>query len=249
MKTAPLISILFTILALCTPAQAQDAQAGEKVFKKCKSCHQIGTDAKNGAGPALNDIIGRTAGSVDGFRYGRDLVSAGENGLVWSEETLAEYIADPRQFLRSYLDNPKAKAKMAFKLSKEQDRVNVAAYLADPTLKAAGETTVQADVGEPVETRTVEEVVAAQVFTAEFMANEANIEKGKELWFAQCTHCHGYKAYPGKAPKLKAGKYKPEFVFKRVYKGFKKMPEWRETFTIDEIRTIVTYVKSKKFSP
>ncbi|MCG6902796.1 MAG: cytochrome c, partial [Rhodobacter sp.] len=93
------------------------------------------------------------------------------------------------------------------------------------------------------------EVIAAQVFTDEFMADPANFEAGKEIWFAQCTHCHGYKAYPGKAPKLKPHKYKPEFVFKRAYKGFKKMPAWNEVFTVDEIRQIVAYVKSPGFSP
>jgi mono/diheme cytochrome c family protein len=95
----------------------------------------------------------------------------------------------------------------------------------------------------------VEEVIADQVFTAEFLEDPANFEAGKEIWFAQCTHCHGYKAYPGKAPKLKPRKYKPTFVFKRVYKGFKKMPAWSDVFTIDEIRQVVAYVKGQGFAP
>lgn len=99
------------------------------------------------------------------------------------------------------------------------------------------------------DTRTVKEVIADQVFSEAFLADKDNFEAGKELWFEQCTHCHGYKAYPGKAPKLKPRKYKPTFVFKRVYKGFKKMPGWSETYSIDEIRMIVVYVKSQGFSP
>lgn len=81
------------------------------------------------------------------------------------------------------------------------------------------------------------------------MNDPANFAAGKELWFGQCTHCHGFKAYPGKAPKLKPAKYKPEFVFKRIYKGFKKMPAWNEVYTIDEIRQIVVYVKGQGFAP
>ena len=48
---------------------AQDAAAGEKVFGVCKACHQIGETAKNSVGPQLNGIIGRKAGTVEGYNY------------------------------------------------------------------------------------------------------------------------------------------------------------------------------------
>jgi cytochrome c len=246
LKPTPLLLTLLMMLWWVAPSHAQDAAAGEAVFKKCKACHQIGADAKNGVGPTLNGIIGLTAGSVDGFRYGADLVSAGEKGLVWTEALLADYIGDPRGFLRAYLDDPTASAKMSFKLKDAQQRLDVAAYLATVTVSEATAADAQAA---PKETRTVEEVIADQVFTEEFMSDSANIENGKTLWFKQCTLCHGYKAYPGKAPKLKPNRYKPEFVFKRTYKGFKKMPAWRETFTIDEIRAMVAYIKNPDFAP
>lgn len=130
LKSASLVSAFLITFAAATPGFSQDAEAGKKVFKKCKACHQIGADAKNGAGPMLNGVIGRTAGTVPDFKYGRSLVTAGENGLVWTEALLADYVADPKKFLRTYLDDPKAKAKMSTKLKKEKDRVNVAAYLA-----------------------------------------------------------------------------------------------------------------------
>jgi cytochrome c len=41
---------------------------------------------------------------------------------------LAEWVTDPKAFLRNALDNPKAKSKMSFKLKKGGD--DVAAYLA-----------------------------------------------------------------------------------------------------------------------
>ncbi|MEO9649737.1 MAG: c-type cytochrome [Roseobacter sp.] len=112
-----------------------DADAGEKVFKKCKSCHSI-VDANDNAivkggrtGPNLFGVFERTAGTVDGFKYGDSIVAAGEAGLVWNEADFVAYTKNPRDFLRTYLDDKKAKSKMAFKLPKEKDRVNVWAYL------------------------------------------------------------------------------------------------------------------------
>ncbi len=121
-------------LSFAAPAFAEgDAEAGEKAFSKCKSCHMIVSDAgdeivKGGrTGPNLYGIIGKTAGSAD-FKYGKDLVAAGEAGLVWDEANLAEYVTDPRAFLRTYLENDKAKSKMSYKLKK--GGADVAAYLA-----------------------------------------------------------------------------------------------------------------------
>ncbi|MGI9363930.1 MAG: c-type cytochrome [Rhizobiaceae bacterium] len=119
----------FLEMGVAAHAEDGDATVGEKVFKKCSSCHAVGEGAKNKVGPMLNGIIGRTAGSVDGFKYGKDLVKAGEAGLVWSEDEMFEYLLDPRKYLRAKLDNKKAKSKMAYKLKKEKDRRNVIAYL------------------------------------------------------------------------------------------------------------------------
>ena len=55
---------------------------GEKDFRQCKSCHQVGDGAKNRTGPVLNGVVERTAGTVDGFRYSNDMVDAGAAGLV-----------------------------------------------------------------------------------------------------------------------------------------------------------------------
>lgn len=126
------ILALVPILALgATAAFADgDAEEGEKTFKKCKACHKIGEGAKNGTGPLLNNVVGRVAGTVDGFKYSPSLVAAGEAGLIWSEETIAAYIEDPKGYLQTYLDDAAAKSKMTFKLKKESDRADVAAYVA-----------------------------------------------------------------------------------------------------------------------
>jgi len=137
MKT--LMTIAAATLAFATPLLAEshgamgDADAGEKGFKKCKSCHMIAngdeTIVKGGkTGPNLYGVIGRTAGTAEDFKYGDDLVAAGAAGLVWDEATLASYVADPKGFLQEALDDSGAKSKMTFKLKKGGE--DVAAYLA-----------------------------------------------------------------------------------------------------------------------
>jgi cytochrome c len=74
-------------------AHAQDAAAGEKVFAQCRACHQVGPNAKNAVGPVLNGVIGRKAGTVEGYNY-----SPGNknSGLTWDEATFSEYISNPK---------------------------------------------------------------------------------------------------------------------------------------------------------
>ncbi len=86
-------------------------------------------------------------------------------------------------------------------------------------------------------------------FTPDYLADEVNLEQGKVLWEKQCRHCHGSAAYPGKAPKLKPYIYKPEFVYKRVSDGFRKMPAWKDVFSQEERMAIVAYVMSNQFAP
>ena len=87
------------------------------------------------------------------------------------------------------------------------------------------------------------------VFTEAMLSDQHNIDVGRGIWEEQCAHCHGAKSYPGKAPKLKPSRYKPDFVFYRVDKGFRAMPAWGEIYTREELIGIVAWVKSKQFSP
>jgi cytochrome c2 len=122
---------VFVSLALSAalPVQAQDVAAGEQIFRKCASCHQVGEGAKNKVGPVLTDVLGRAAGSFERYKYGKSMLAAGEAGLVWTEENIFNYLFNPKDFLRAYLNDPKAKAKMTFRLKDEQDRRDVIAYL------------------------------------------------------------------------------------------------------------------------
>lgn len=220
-------------------ASAQDVAAGEKIFKKCKACHAVGVDAKNKIGPALNGVIGSTAGAVEDFKYSEAMTAAGTSGMVWTEETMDQFLTKPKDFMKG--------TKMSFPgLKKPEERAALIAYL--KTFDAAGAQQAGTPAAAPTETAAAE-LPEPPTFTDEFLNDEGNIEAGKEHWFAQCTHCHGFKAYPGKAPKLKPHKYTPDFVYKRVTKGFKKMPGWEEVFTQEERMQITAYVKAKSFSP
>ncbi|MCI2399297.1 c-type cytochrome [Aliiroseovarius subalbicans] len=132
MKT--LLTTTAALLALSGTAFAEvDLAKGEKDFKKCKACHAIVDDAgevivKGGkTGPNLYGIVGRTAGSYEGFKFGASIIAAGEAGLVWDEEQLIAYAMDPKAYLKDVLDDGAAKSKMTFKLKTPE---NVVAYLA-----------------------------------------------------------------------------------------------------------------------
>lgn len=112
-----------------------DPAKGEMVFKQCMACHRIGPDAKNLIGPVLNNVIGRQAGTAEGFNYSALNKHAGENGLVWTEELINQYLPDPNAFLKKFLtDKGKAdlavgSTKMTYKLPNEQQRADVIAYV------------------------------------------------------------------------------------------------------------------------
>ncbi len=105
--------------AALDPALVAD---GEGVFKKCKACHQVGDGAKNKTGPVLNGIVGRALGTVEGFKYSKTMQEMGAAGTVWNDETLAAFLAKPKDYV--------AKTKMSFAgLKKDDDIAAVVAYL------------------------------------------------------------------------------------------------------------------------
>ncbi len=106
-----------------------DAAKGKTVFKKCKACHTIEEGGKNRVGPKLFGVMGRQAGTVPKFRYSKSYVAAGEKGLVWNDDAVFEYLADPKAFIRKASDNDKARSKMVFKLKNEAARWDVIEYL------------------------------------------------------------------------------------------------------------------------
>ncbi len=103
-------------------ASEPDPVRGQELFKACIRCHEVGEGAKNKVGPHLDGLIGRAAGSLDGFNYSGALKSAGKDGLVWTAETLDQYITKPREFIKgnrmSYLG-----------MAKTEDRADLIGWL------------------------------------------------------------------------------------------------------------------------
>ena len=98
-----LTSILFAaavhVSLFADRAWPSGTSSPDSAFKECRRCHQVGLGAENRIGPHLNDIFGRVAGSIPGFRYSRSMRTAGENGLVWDDQTLNAFLADPGSFI------------------------------------------------------------------------------------------------------------------------------------------------------
>lgn len=98
------------------------AAAGEKVFKKCKACHQVGEGAKNRTGPVLNGVVGSTIAHVEDFKYSKDFQTARDEGFTWSVENLTTYLQKPKAMFK--------RTKMSFAgLRKEDDIAAVIEYL------------------------------------------------------------------------------------------------------------------------
>lgn len=101
-----------------------DPVAGKKVFAQCMACHVVAA-GQNRVGPSLYGVVGRTAGSVEGFRYS-DANKA--SGIVWTEQALFDYLENPRATIPGTI--------MAFAgLKKPEDRANVIAYIKQESSK------------------------------------------------------------------------------------------------------------------
>ena len=107
------------IAAMTAPASGQDLENGKAVWSKCRACHMVGENARNLVGPVLNGLIGRKAGTVDGFNYSE----ANKNsGIVWDEATFRAYIREPKATMPN--------TKMVFAgLSDPQDIEDLLAFL------------------------------------------------------------------------------------------------------------------------
>jgi len=108
--------------SLTTPALADgDAAKGKKLYNKCKACHAV--DDTNKVGPGLKGLIGRAAGSHEGFKYSDALKAS---GITWDEASLDTWLANPKDMVKG--------TKMIFPgLKKEDQRKDLIAYLKDAT--------------------------------------------------------------------------------------------------------------------
>ena len=104
------------ILALFASVSSAD---GEKVFKKCAACHSIAKGGSNKIGPALWGVLGRQAGSVEGYKYSKAMAA---HGKKWSFEEMNGFLIKPKDWIKG--------TKMSFAgLKKEVERAAVILYM------------------------------------------------------------------------------------------------------------------------
>lgn len=96
-----------------------DLAAGEKLTKRCASCHSFDEGGPNKVGPNLFNIVEFPVGGHDGFNYSDVLAN---HGGTWSYDSLNKFLAKPKDYAPG--------TKMAFAgLKKTKDRANLIAYL------------------------------------------------------------------------------------------------------------------------
>ena len=104
---------------IATLMASGDVASGEKIFKKCAACHSIKKGGKNKIGPALYNVVGRTVGGVEDYKYSKTLASYGKE---WTFEELNGFLKKPASYLKG--------TKMSYAgLRKEKDRASIIKYL------------------------------------------------------------------------------------------------------------------------
>ncbi len=99
-----------------------DVAAGEKVAKKCVSCHSLTPDLKIKVGPPLYGIVGLPIAHTEDYKYSDNLKQLKEEGKVWNFENLDIFIKKPKDFA--------PKTKMTFPgIKSDEDRANLILYL------------------------------------------------------------------------------------------------------------------------
>lgn len=98
------IHILAALIAFsAAPALAEEAtgnaEAGQRVFNQCRACHSINQGGRAMVGPNLFGIVGRRAGSFEGFRYSRPMHEKHEQNFVWTVDNLRAYIRNPKDIV------------------------------------------------------------------------------------------------------------------------------------------------------
>lgn len=122
MRITKLAGVMACIAVALSTGALADADKGKKVFAKCKACHEVATP-NNKVGPSLKGVFGRKAGSLEGFAYSDAMKNS---GIVWGEDTLKPYLADPKAVVPG--------TKMSFAgLKKEEDVEDVIDYLEEAT--------------------------------------------------------------------------------------------------------------------
>jgi cytochrome c len=186
MTLRSLLALGATFLAGAAGAEGTtgDPAAGEALFGRlCGSCHVVadaeGTVLAGRAartGPNLYGVAGATPGTREGFAYSDALLAYGATGAVWTEESFAAFVADPNGHLRTALDDPSARSKMAFRLRDAGQAADIYAFLAQFSPGAEAAPGPAADAA------------------GDAQAPAPDLAAGETLYAENCRNCHGPRA-------------------------------------------------------
>lgn len=99
-----------------------DISAGERVARRCASCHSFDSGMADGTGPHLWGVLGRAVAAVDGFNYSAAMQEYGETTDAWRYENMYNFLESPRRYMPG--------TAMSFAgLRDQEDRINLIAYM------------------------------------------------------------------------------------------------------------------------
>lgn len=92
MLSALALSTLFSLTTVAPAAAVQEESDGKVAFNNaCRTCHSFKA-GDNRLGPTLHGVVGRKAGSIEGFQFSAAMKSS---GITWDESNLDKFIASP----------------------------------------------------------------------------------------------------------------------------------------------------------
>jgi cytochrome c len=218
-----ILNLALFIAGMTGPALGEaigDPEAGRMIFGTCTGCHEVGKGAEDRIGPHLNGIFGRRAAAHAEYPYSKAMQRAGNDGLVWTIETLDAYLENPRALV--------SKTRMSFRgLPDAEDRADVLAYLrgfsddpsnlpeAEPTARATDhdlDPAILALKGDPE----YGEYLASECLTCHQPDGSADgipaITRWQEEDFVVAMHAYKRKLRPHPVMQMMAGRLNDEEI-------------------------------------
>jgi len=200
---------------------------GEKLFKNCKNCHQIGVNARNLIGPHLDGLFGRVAGSLEKFKYSSAMKKRGADGLIWDDTTIDQYLAKPAKMIPG--------TRMSYRgMADAEDRKDLIAYL-----KSVSQGFPAADPGKPPE--------AGAEMGAAAMALDGDPDYGEYL-SSECVTCHQITGRADGIPSIigwpKVAFVRALFEYKTNVRSHQVMQNMTVNLGNEEIASLAAYFGS-----
>jgi len=97
---APTVAVLTMLTVVRAEAESDDPQLAFN--NACRTCHSM-REGDHRLGPSLHGVVGRKAGSIEGYAFSSAMQSA---NIVWNEENLDQFIANPEKVVHGNAMKP-----------------------------------------------------------------------------------------------------------------------------------------------